>query len=399
MEPRRTRAVLVAAGVLIGLGAGAWALGGLRAGSPADPVDVYEAALAALEQGRLDDCRRGLVRLAGLREPTVLDWGVKARLEMAQERTDAAIEALGHVPDSHALGAWARMREGQLEARRKRFRLADLALARAIGLDPNLVEARRERIYVLGHQLRRMDLHREFAALSRLTTLRPKEVWIWCMTRELAWWSPKESQPILEEAISADPEDAWSRLALAENFLRGSQVDKALEAIAPLPEGHPEATAIRVRVAIDLQDLPKAERLLASGPPDAPVLELARGRLALARGRGSEAAAQLERANAAEPGRRGVLSDLARAWVVAGDPAKGRAFAAASGKIDALNSLLLNMETAVDRKDPPRWKTLAAACEAAGRLPEARAWYSLVVAADALDQEAQQAIFRIDGVR
>jgi hypothetical protein len=40
-------------------------------------------------------------------------------------------------------------------------------------------------------------------------------------------------------------------------------------------------------------------------------------------------------------------------------------------------------------------RALGAACEAVHRLPEARAWYNLAVQANALDAEAQKALYRL----
>ena len=38
---------------------------------------------------------------------------------------------------------------------------------------------------------------------------------------------------------------------------------------------------------------------------------------------------------------------------------------------------------------------LGAACEAAGRLGEARAWYRLAIARDPLDEASQRALYRL----
>jgi Flp pilus assembly protein TadD len=48
------------------------------------------------------------------------------------------------------------------------------------------------------------------------------------------------------------------------------------------------------------------------------------------------------------------------------------------------------------RKDPKLLRALGAACGAVHRLPEARAWFKLAIALDPLDNEAQQALFRLE---
>ena len=52
-------------------------------------------------------------------------------------------------------------------------------------------------------------------------------------------------------------------------------------------------------------------------------------------------------------------------------------------------------ELRTGKADPALWHRLGAACEAAGRLPQARAWYLLAVRHDPLDSGAQQALHRL----
>jgi hypothetical protein len=47
------------------------------------------------------------------------------------------------------------------------------------------------------------------------------------------------------------------------------------------------------------------------------------------------------------------------------------------------------------RKDPALWSALGAACEKIHRIPEARAWYALVIQANPLDTDAQKALYRL----
>ena len=66
------------------------------------------------------------------------------------------------------MAAQARMLAGQTELRRDRVRLAEELFHAALALDPRLVQAHRELIYIYGMQLRRRELSREFMALSKL---------------------------------------------------------------------------------------------------------------------------------------------------------------------------------------------------------------------------------------
>ena len=66
--------------------------------------------------------------------------------------------------------------------------------------------------------------------------------------------------------IQADPEDRWSRLALADNYRRMSRLDEVEGVLAPLPASDPQARVIRVMLALDRHQEDKAEELLNTGP-------------------------------------------------------------------------------------------------------------------------------------
>jgi tetratricopeptide (TPR) repeat protein len=381
--------VLLAAGLAAGTAAALW-----LAWRP-DPDEVYESALAALEAGRFEKAGAALDRLARLRTPTVLDRGVRARLDIARGRIDDAVAALGTIPDDHPLASWAALRVGQLERQRHRLRFAERALKHALQLDPGLIDARRELIYILGVQLRRRELGSAFTALAARSTLTAHEVWVWCLLHDLAWWTPAELALVLRPALRADPADRWSRLALAESEHRQGHLRESETLLAPLPADDPDACAARARIALERSGPEAAAALLAAGPEDHPDLATLRGRLALARGDGPAAVRCFERALAADPGRRRSLADLGHAWQVAGRPEKARPYLDAAARLDALNNLLLKAEDQTARPDPDLWRRLASACEDAGLPAEARAWYTLVVAHDPLDTAAQHALFRL----
>lgn len=378
---------LLAAGLATGLSVAVW--------WRPDPVAVYEQTLGALEAGRFEEAEAGLGWLGRLRAPTVLDWGVRARVAIARGRTDDALAALAQIPDTHPLSGWAHLRAGQLELRRRRFRKAEAELRRALEREAGLVEARRELVYILGLHLRRRELDEQFRRLSEQATLTAHEVWVWCMSRDLVWWTPGEHSVILEDALRDDPEDSWSRLALAESHHRQGQYAAAEAVLKPLPLSDPDARAARAGLALESQDPEAAAALLADGPEGHPGLAGLRGRLALARGDGPAAVRHLQRAWTAEPDRRSALADLGHAWLLAGDFEKGQPYLAAAARVDALNNLLLGAELRTGKADPDLWHRLGAACEAAGRHSQARAWYLLAVRHDPLDSKAQQALHRL----
>jgi tetratricopeptide (TPR) repeat protein len=340
-----------------------------------DPQMIYERALSLVETEHFDEADQELVKLRKLRDPSVLDHGLQARVDIAKGRLDQAIASLSAIPDDHPLAGWARLRCGQLERSRLRFRQAEKWLQKVIDLDENSVEARRELVYVYGMQLRRADLHEQLRRLNKLTLLKAKEIWVWCMVRDLAWWHPEEHVPILEKAIEADPEDFRSRIALAEVLRRQGLTDQALSKIEQSPENRVELRAKRMELLI---------------------VAILRGRMAMSKGDPKSAVRFFELAEIAEPGRREIVANLGQASIQAGDSVKGKNLVQMSGKIDSLNNLLLKLEKGIEKTGAETWRELAKACEDAGRVAEARAWQSLIIANNPFDQPAQSAIFRID---
>jgi predicted Zn-dependent protease len=361
-----------------------------------NPNTLYDRALDQVEAGDFASARVTLARLREKRVPTPLDHGLQARVDIAEGRIDEAIQELDAIPNDHELATWARLRAGQLERNRNRFRLAEVHYRKVIELDPKRPEPRRELIYVLGMQLRRQDMHEQFREIARESPLTAKEIYVWCLIRDLAWWEASEQVPILEKAITADAADDRSRAALAEILHRQSETARALEVLEADPGSSLYLRARKLEILLD-RDGPEAiVEELKKFEPDEPLVATLRGRIALLEGDGAEAVRCFEIASIFEPGRRQVIADLGRAMLLVGQKEKGQALTELAGRIDVLNNLLLKKENTVEASGPDQWKELAKACEAAGRLPEARAWYGLILSKVPLDEDSQTAIFRID---
>ena len=93
----------------------------------------------------------------------------------------------------------------------------------------------------------------------------------WCLLRN-SKWEPGEAAETLATFVEADPEDRWSRIALAENDRLMGLTDDAEKAISTLPENDPEARAIRVMLALDRHQDEQAQAMLAAGEPLDPAL-------------------------------------------------------------------------------------------------------------------------------
>jgi tetratricopeptide (TPR) repeat protein len=336
-----------------------------------------------------------LARLGRLRELTPLDHMLRAQLAMVHERTDEALAELAQVPDGHIMGAQARLLAGQLELRRDRMRVAEEFFHAALRVDPMLIQAHRELIYIYGLQLRRRELNVEFTALSKLTDLPFENIFHWCLLRNDSW-KPDEAAAMLTKCVAADPTDRWSRLALSENDRRMGLLDEAESVLAGLVADEPAVIAAYARIAFDRQEDDRAKSLLATGPNDAPDLARLRGRMALARRDGRSALHHFRIAFDVDPDSRESLFGLLSSLVMLGDEKAAAPLRKLAGFRERLNSLIQIAATDEGRANPKLPGQLGAVCAAMHRDNEARAWYKLAIAHDPLDTEAQQALFRLN---
>jgi tetratricopeptide (TPR) repeat protein len=362
--------------------------------SAADLQAVWAKGEEALKAGRYADVESALRRLERSREPTPLDWFLRAQLALGRNQPDRGLAALAQVPDDHVMAAQARFLAGHVELKRDRAKSAEAFYRAALKLDPSLISARRELIYIFGMQLRRAELDTAFLALSEQTDLTGENVFHWCLLRTISW-EPGESVAVLSRYVAADPTDRWSRIALASNYRRMGLHKEADSTLSSLPQDDPDALEIRAQIALDHQDEAEAERLLSLGPPDYPELARLRGRLALAKGDARSALHHFRLANAADPENHETIFGLLSALQSTGDEASARPLRELARDLERLNTLIQQAATAQARKNPVLLRQLGAACAALHRDAEARAWYTLALRSDPLDPEAQRALFRL----
>ena len=380
--------------VILGAAAGGvWFARG-KAAAKSDPDAVWREGEIAFESMRYKDAEKAVARLAALRTPTPHDRLLRAQLAMLHKREDEALEELAAVPDGGPLTGRARLMSGQLELRRNRLAYAENHLRAAARADPTLVAAHRELIFIYGIQLRRVELSAEFAALSNVTSLTYENAFQWCLTRNIDW-DGREHHAMLRTYLDADPGDRFSRLALAENLRQLGRREEADGVLAPLPMSDPEARVVRVRIALDRNDDELTDKLLAEAPQGVPELDRLIGRRALARRDGKTGLTHYRAAYEAQPDHRDGVFGLGQALAMTGDAEGAAPWVAMAKDFDALGTLLQRAATPEGRRDPGLVKALGAACEKVHRLPEARAWYTLAIQADALDRDAQKALFRI----
>jgi tetratricopeptide (TPR) repeat protein len=384
-RPRRW----VAAAVIVGTGAlGAW---GAWSRSVANPARIRQQTEADLRAGRYEHAAAALARLRSL---TPRDYVLKAQVAKALRRPDQALAELARIPDDDPAAPGARLLAGQIELQRDRVRWAAAELSAALALDPTLVQAHRQLIYIDGILLRRPELNEHFQALARLAPLTFHELFSWCLTRNTVW-EPYERAGVLRRFVAADPDDRWSRVALAETLRQIGRRDEATKLLAVVPQSDPDARAVRARIALDGSDDRAAEAILAEGPADHPELARVRGQFALAHHDAPAAVRHFRAAYSALPDDRDTVFGLGTALAMVGDHAAAARYLRDSKAYDTLGALLNRAADPANRNDAALLRALGVACEAVHRLPEARAWYNLAVQTDPLDEEAQKALYRL----
>ena len=357
------------------------------------PESLWQDARQAFEVRDFGRAEAAMKRLGELRAAKPEDSLMRGQIAIAKGRVDEALGELARVPNDHPMAARARLEQGQLELRRHRARYAAKFFREAIRLDPKLIQAHRELIYIYGMQLRRVDLANEFRMLSELQPLNFDQAFVWCLTRRSVW-EPIEITGEMEKYVAADPDDRESRLALVDALRKLNRNAEAAEAIKHLPDDDPEARTARAQLALDRGDMADAEALLAGGPRKNLGLDLLRGRLAMARGNFPAAVAAYRDAVAAEANNRDAVFGLAHSLQRLGDP-EAKRYLDDSLRLERLESLVQRAVLSTSRNNVGLIRDLGAACAAVDRLPEARAWYQIAIAMNPLDTEAQEALFKL----
>jgi tetratricopeptide (TPR) repeat protein len=359
-----------------------------------DPERLWQSVQADARAQRFDRASAAMRRLLDARPPTEDDRLMMARLAMATGRTNEALGELRRVSDSHPAAAQVRLWEGQLELRRRRARAAELSLLRALTIDPSLVEARRDLVYLYGVQRRCDEFSAQLAALAEVAPISLDQMLLWCLIRS-APWHPQEVRHILAAFVQADPGDRASRLALAEAYGALGQHEDVEAVLTHLPATDRDARAILARIAHDHGDHAAVEALLALGPDDHPTLQFFRGRLALLRRDLAAAVRHFRKATAGYPHDPVKLFILGDALVKAGEPAEGQSYLRAASEHENLLKLLERASTEAGRQDLNLLKALGDGYQRVGLIPEARAWYKLALAGDPIDSGVQAALYHL----
>ncbi len=360
----------------------------------ANPDQVWAEAEAAVRAGRFDLAQRALTRLSRLRPPTSLDWLLRAQIATGLGHDDLALEALARVESSNPMAAQARLLAGRIELRQHRLRRAEASLRAALEREPGLVEAHKELVYIFGIQLRKRELDSEFKALSRLTQLSHHDLFTWGLTH-FTDWDPGIATE-LEAAVSVDPDDRHSRLALANLlFDHPEEEERVLTTLAALPRDDPDAAALRIELNLVHGRIDAAIASLEQAPSGHPRLARLRGRVALLRNEPAAAIRHFREALSGQPYDRAVIAELGKSLILTGNRPAAQEYQTRARRLDDVYSLI-NRVNRPDRENQPFDLTrLGQACEAAELREEARGWYQLAIAREPLDAQAQQGLRRL----
>jgi tetratricopeptide (TPR) repeat protein len=376
----------------MGLGFVVLAVGLGRSWLDPDPSRLVTLAQADYQAGRYKAAEARLDQLGHLRPPTPMDR--MARALVARALGTNPLAELAHIPDDHVLSSQAHLLAGQIEMDNGRLRAAETHLVAALARDASNTHAHRELAYIYNIQNRRRELDEQMDALSELGAVGFEHLVHWAKTRNGKWDSSRDYQS-LTKYLAADPDDRDTRLALADGLQNLGQLEEAVTVLAPLADSDPEARARRALLALERGDTESADRLLSGGAARHPSLAKVRGLLALNRNHPGDAVHHLQIAYVAHPDDLAVVSSLARALRLVGDQAEAVRLLAAERRHTDLTPLIVRADSPMGPGDPKLPALLGAACEAAGRLAEARAWYRLAIVRDPLDGAAQQAVFRL----
>lgn len=359
-----------------------------------DPTRLTEQAESDMQAGRWDAARSCVRRLERLRPPTPHDRILRARIAAGAGDEARALEELRGIVDDPEVASQALYMTGLIERRRLRLRFAEAAYRKAIALDPGLIKARKELVYILGMQFRRREVDAEFKALARVAPLSQYDLYVWGLTHFVTWGPDSASN--LQSFIDADPEDRYSRLALATLLLtQPGQAARIADVLGPLPQDDPDVIALRAEHELSQGRVDEARRLIEMTGTNDPRLARLRGRIALSRGDRAAAVRYYRQALGDEPYDRVSNSELGKALLVQGEPAGAAPYLARARQLDEVYNLINRIGKTGKGESSADPIKLGKACESAGLIDEARGWYLIAIGRNPLDPEAQRGLHRL----
>lgn len=349
-----------------------------------DPAELERAARNDFATGRLEEANDKLTRLASIRPLTVAERVLRAQIAHDQGRLEDALRALDDPQeptpvkrsDAALLSAW----RGWLEMQRHHLRAAEADLKKALALEPDRMQARRQLIDLYALQGRTKELTAESRRLAKRGPLDFSYLYVWTFGQREGL-DPAEQAKVLEDAVQADPDDRASRLAFAECLRKRGQLDQAAVVLRPLSLAEPDVRALAARIALDQGELESAQALLTPRPgeQDDSTLSQLRGQFAMFQDHPEAAVKPFQQAVKLAPEDRDAQFGLGQALSLVDKQASGAPYLRAARGHDHLQWLVQSARPPARRRDPVVLQEIGAVCLALGRQEQARAWLKLAL--------------------
>jgi tetratricopeptide (TPR) repeat protein len=360
-----------------------------------DPEVLRREADAALKARRFDRALAALDRVARVRPLSSTERLMRSEACVGLGRLAEALDGLAQVTDLDPLAARARFGEGYIELwRHHRTRAAERALRRALEIDSKQIEARRDLIRLYDIQGRLAERDHQYRTFAEDMPLSLNDLLTWSRVKRPDG-EANEVMILLQRFVEGDPEDDRSRLELARHLRRTGRLAEAEDQLSRLPETDPNVVAVRARSALDRGDEKACEEWLGRSSGSSPELDRLRGQRALLNHDARDALRFYQAAHEAEPGSRDTALGLGQAYRLVGDPGSARSWIDRVARLDALEALVQRAVTTRNSRDPNLINKIGAACELAGHLDQARAWYRFSLEVDPLNRAAQEALYRL----
>ena len=331
------------------------------------------------------------------------------RLQLAnffdfQNQPEQAIEQLRKIPDQDKNAAQARLGEGRLHlVRTRRASLAEMQLKRAVELDPNSVMgwAQLSNLYDIQNQIEQRDAC--YRQLDERSGLSRDQLLLWTSDRRPDAVQ-REIGQILQLFIKAEPDDAISALALADDLRRRGELEAAQNAIKPYTAdpNMPAFAILESEILMDQGDTAQAQNALnrvklVDIKQNDILLRYHRqmGRVLFGLNQFAKAAESLKNAVEHDRHDRESYQLLIQILKLQKSPADAAVFEIQLKRMDHLEDLAQKAMATLHRDDPAWLEQVAAAAAELGRYDVARAWLRQILAKDPLNQKIQAAIFQL----
>ena len=347
----------------------------------------------AMEQRHADIAEKRAIELELSRPRTVEAWRLLAR--QAEQSSDVqrqrhALTKLVELEPGRAPLHWTRF--ASLEMQHNHALAAEAALARALAIDPNLIDGLRLQSQLLGVTGRSQELATCLLRLVRLKAFNTTDLVI------LAAVDPFVADPdrlaALEHAEPDNPGPLLARSRIALNADHTAEAEQLLQKLVSRQPQNWEAQGLLGNLLGDRSDVEflQWQQSLPPGADQSSRIWLARGLWLQRRGELEPAARCFHEAVSREPELVPAMTQLGQALRLRGEAAASAEYANRSKLLQEIRDLA----TRIDEQKNLRWApALIAALEQCGRIWEAWAWCSVALQAQPANPDIRRRMDRL----